>query len=242
LETSESLRFAGQTVTLSFYARAGANFSGASNTFSAYIYTGTGTDQPWTSFTGQALISATNFTLTTSWQRFSTTFTVGSTATEIGFYLAYTPSGTAGSNDYYDLTGVQMEVGSVATPFSRAGGTLQGELAACQRYYYLHATGNSTNPVPIGVGSSYTSTNVSVIVPLKVNMRTAPTLDHTTGANYYAGYRNGGIASFNSFTIDTASTQAVYMYNNSQYTATAGQSVNVTTNSSSATLAFSAEL
>jgi hypothetical protein len=230
--------FANQTITISFWAKAD---SGRTVEMTVQQNFGSGGSTTVTT-------SAGTKTLTTSWARYSLTVAVPSISgktigagsfTAIRFLI---DGASFSATTVLDIWGVQAEVGSVATAFQTATGTIQGELAACQRYYYLHATGNSTNPVPIGVGSSYTSTNVSVIVPFKVNMRTAPTLDHTTGTNYYAGYRNSGISQFNSFTIDTASPQAVYMYNNSQYTATAGQSVNVTTYSSSAILAFTAEL
>jgi hypothetical protein len=138
LETANSFSYAGKTIAFSFYARAGANFSAASNILNFSVQSGTGTDQNLNAgYTGAAdVIASTNVTLTTSWQRFTYTGTVGSTATELGYYFDYTPVGTAGAADYYEITGIQIEVGSVATPFARAGGTLQGELAACQRYYW----------------------------------------------------------------------------------------------------------
>jgi hypothetical protein len=202
-ETINSIPYAGKTVTLSFYARAGANFSATSSLLSAQLITGTGTDQNWiTGYTGQAVPINQNVTLTTTWQRFSVTATIATTATEMAIDFNYAPTGTAGANDWFEVTGVQLEVGSVATPFKTYGGTIQGELAACQRYYeksYNQATapaqGASTSNVqPIGV--AYTTGVVRVgNVLFKVTKRTAPvvTLYNTNvianGANwaYYAG-------------------------------------------------------
>jgi hypothetical protein len=137
LETADSRRFAGQTITFSYYARKGSNFSAASSVLNAVVNQGTGTDQNaiW-NFTSSSNVSASTATLTTTWQRFQATATVAAGSTEVGFYFYYTPVGTAGANDYFEITGIQLETGSVATPFNRMSGTIQGELAACQRYFY----------------------------------------------------------------------------------------------------------
>ena len=136
IESANSYPFAGKTITFSFYAKAGANYSAASSSLSYILVSGTGTDQRIANgYTGSVTLTNTAITLTTSWQRFTATVTVGSSATQLGFYFAFTPTGTAGANDWFEITGIQIEVGSVATPFRRAGGTLAGELAACQRYY-----------------------------------------------------------------------------------------------------------
>ena len=97
------------------------------------------TDVAWADGSSRAnlvAIATQGNSLTTSWQRFTVpvdfdiSSPVGtSKAIEVNFYIA---SGGATIN----ITGVQLEAGTQATPFTRAGGTIQGELAACQRYYY----------------------------------------------------------------------------------------------------------
>jgi hypothetical protein len=145
IETSNSIPFAGRTVTLSFYARRGANFSSTSNLLGSGLVSGTGTDQNVKgTWTGSATVTETTQTLTTTWQRFTQTGTVATNATELAVYFGFSGSASAaGAADFFEVTGVQVEIGSVATNFSRAGATIQGELAAC-RYYYRRnvATGN----------------------------------------------------------------------------------------------------
>ena len=172
------ISLAGQPITVSFYARAGANYSPTSGALAYVLNTGTGTtsvDGIYNSLTSQATVISTTATLTTSWQRFTSTVTLGSTITQLSLQFNCTPVGTAGAADYYDLTGVTIELGSVATAFSRAGGTIQGELAACQRYYYRNtATGGAYAPMmPSGVTSS--TTNLLGIVQFPVQMRSNPT-------------------------------------------------------------------
>jgi hypothetical protein len=173
-ESADSYRFAGQTVTVSFYARAGANFSATSNAFVLSLVSGTGTDQPVYSFTGSATVATTTATLTTSWQRFSVSGAVSSSATEIGIESNYTPTGTAGANDYFEITGVQLELGSVPSTFKRAGGgSIQQELALCQRYYYRN-TGTSLFSYFCG-GAASSTTAASVLFNMPVQMRVKPT-------------------------------------------------------------------
>jgi hypothetical protein len=139
METINSIPLAGKQVTFSFYARAGANYSSASSVLNYAVTTGTGTDQNfiYTGYTGSVDAIATTATLATTWQRFTATATLASTATEVGFQFYYTPVGTAGTNDYYEVTGVQLEVGSQASPYAPATPTYATELAACQRYYQV---------------------------------------------------------------------------------------------------------
>lgn len=180
LETTNSIPYAGKTVTLSFYARKGANFSGS---LVASLVTGTGTDQnPLVVYTGAATPMTTTPTLTTTWQRFTVTGTLSASATEFCTSFDWTPTGTAGAADYYELTGVQVDVGSVALPYRRNGATLQGELAACQRYYY-RAIGTASTNQAIASGISSSATNAFIVLPLMVQMRTAPTVLDYSGLN-----------------------------------------------------------
>jgi hypothetical protein len=187
LESSMSRQFAGKTITLSWYARAGANFSATSSQMGVYIFSGTGTDQNTIAgFTGQTVVSNETKTITTTWQRFSVTASVPATATQLGVQLFFTPTGTAGAADYFDITGVQLEAGSVATPFKRNAPSIQAELAACQRYYQrVTATnlGNFLSPT----GMAYSATNAFISFPLKTTMRAPATSVDYASLRLYDG-------------------------------------------------------
>jgi hypothetical protein len=244
LETADSIRFAGQAVVVSFYARAGANYSAASSALNYNFYTGTGTDQRRSfpvGFTGEANIASSSKTLTTTWQRFSFTATVGATATELALMFLYAPVGTAGAADYFEITGVQLELGSVPTTFKRAGGgTIQGELAACQRYYYVLADAASQN---FGTCAYYTATDVLGSVFFPVTMRTAPTFSAASGS-FYEVVRNGAADALSGLQGNLISTRTANVFADSGNGAsgTAGHAGQYRTTSASANIAFSAEL
>ena len=173
--TADAIPYAGKVVTLSFYARKGANFSTTSSVLQMALYSGTGTDQALIDgYTGSTVVASANPVLTTTWQRFSVTGTVATTATELAIAFNFTPTGTAGAADYFEVTGVQLEIGSVATPFARAGGSIGGELALCQRYYQQPTTGVYWN------GQAISGVNFYVMVYFPVAMRAAPTVITTS--------------------------------------------------------------
>lgn len=177
-ETVNSIPFAGKTVTLSFYARKGANFSGTSDQIQVYLVTGTGTDQNGitAAYTGSVnAINGSNATLTTTWQRFTFTATLNTNITEMNITINSTYSGTAGAADYYEITGVQIDLGSVALPYRPYGGTYQQELAACQRYFNRYNS-QGLSYAYIGVGFGASTTAARIAVPFPVTMRTTPTV------------------------------------------------------------------
>ncbi len=137
-ETSNSIIYAGQEITVSFYARKGANYSGGD--FNVTLQTGTGTDQSqfagFTNETTVLTVTATAASMNTStFVRYSGTVTLATTVTQLGLKAIWTPTGTAGAADYVEITGIKLEEGSSATDFIRSGGTLSGEHSACERYY-----------------------------------------------------------------------------------------------------------
>jgi hypothetical protein len=168
--------FAGQTVTLSFWAKAES-----AKTLNSYLSQEFGVG-------GSSEVSTSHQTmsLTTSWQRFSKTFslpsisgkTVGtSSSLMVGFLIMNS------QNTDIDIWGVQLEAGSVATPFQRNGANPQAELAACQRYYYRWVAGDVFGQ--IGAGNASATTAAVVAVRLPVTMRIAPVaIEYATIGTY----------------------------------------------------------
>jgi len=187
VETHNCSDLQGQPVTLSFWARCGANFSAAGSQISAALITGTGTDEGNAGFTGgtwTGLAAPINqpVTLTTAWQRFQITATVGATVFEMGVRFTFTPTGIAGANDFVDIAGVQLELGSVALPFERRA--FGAELALCQRYFQKSFTqstlpaqnaGGLTGEFAVGGVVAGALTTFGFIT-FPVTMRTTPTV------------------------------------------------------------------
>lgn len=160
----------------------------------------------------------------------------GSTA----YYSATGATSVVGTNGAtFYLTGVQLEVGTQATTFTTAGGSYGAELALCQRYYYLHASGNG---VPIGMASLYQSSSMYGMLQFPVTMRTTPSLQSVSGTNFYNFYRNGTADNFNSFGLQNASSTGYVFFNNTEISGTAGDAGWVEGGNASSFVAFQAEL
>ena len=192
IETVNTIPFAGRTVTISYYARSGANYSGASSLLNVRLSTGTGTDQNYIlGYTGSANPINSQVTLTTTWQRFTATATLGATVTEMAFVAFADPTGTAGANDWFEITGVQIEAGSQATPFRTNSGTIQGELAACQRYYQRYSSSVADPYTHFFLGLATSTTQVRGILTIPP-MRTK-IIDMSYGGNFTAVGTTGAL-------------------------------------------------
>ena len=178
LESMNSIPLAAKTVTLSFYCRAGANYSGSTNGINA-LAIGVLVDQNYVinGLGAGATILSNSFAATTSWQRFSYSYNVPANATQVAPTIGYTPSGTAGAADYIDVTGVQLEIASSPTSFELRPYAVESPL--CQRYYEItieSSIGTQTlminNTFPAGIG------NFSPIF-FKITKRVVPSLSGT---------------------------------------------------------------
>jgi hypothetical protein len=139
------------------------------------------------------------------------------------------------SNTFY-ITGVQLEKGSTATSFDvRAYST---ELAMCQRYFQVLASGTSKTLV---IGWYWTATELDITIPLKATMRATPSLLITTGTDYYKYARTTDL--FDGLAIDgSQTTDTVNLYTQTGVSGTVGLASVVYTNNASAFVGFTSEL
>jgi hypothetical protein len=222
--------FAGQTVTYSFWAKADS-----ARTITIYPYQ----SFPATDWTG----TGQNVTLTTSWARYSVTFDMASVSGKtIGAnsFMAALISWPVASGASYQTWGHQLEAGSVATAFQTATGTIQGELAACQRYYTRFSRGGTIHLASGGIAA--TSNDAYYLVPLPVTMRVIPT--SVEYSNLYWQAISGGSGTFSTASINADTTSSAIFINcggASGLTATT-RPYFLMGQTSSCYLAFSAEL
>ncbi len=213
VETANSYQFQGQTAEFDFHAVAGANFSAASSNITAYIVTGTGVDEGiakmafginaggggGSGWTGQANATAAVIPISTVNGRYAAIATIPTTATEIGVAICWTPVGTAGTNDYIALAGLQLVrnsslAASVSTTVGQVCGTtagtvqcaafdrrLQGVETMLQLRYFYQITESSTSKIVEGECISSTTSISNCFVKFPQNMRVAPTMTYATG-------------------------------------------------------------
>ena len=187
IETMNVLPFAGQTVTVSAQVAASASIP-----MTMVVQYSTNVDEPV--INGQTTITATSggtaTPTSTTFVTISGVYAIPSTAKSIRVYLAPTSNITSGQIIY--IGKFQLELGSVATTFSRAGATIQGELAACQRYYeksYSQATAPANSATVASINkliSAYATTSGrSQTLSFAVVKRVSPTMTYyrTTNAS-----------------------------------------------------------
>ena len=177
--------FAGQTVTISFWAKASAGLTLSYLVLNQNFGAG-----------GSATVtnSATNPTFTTSWARYTATIAIPSisgktigTSSFLDFALGF-PSNAVQT---IDLWGIQVEAGSVATAFQTATGNPASELAACQRYYYRLAPAYTASR--LGMLQCDSTTQTEAVIPFPVALRVVPTALEQSGTAADYSVRVAGV-------------------------------------------------
>jgi hypothetical protein len=231
--------FAGQTVTFSFWAK-----TSTSQTISLILQQNFGSG-------GSSAVNTTAIasqTLTGSWVRYSATVTLPSISGKtLGTNHALVAQFNVGSGGIatgdIDFWGMQLEAGSVATAFQTATGTLQGELAACERYYFRNTMPTATF-VGMYNGFAYNGSTARFPITLPTTLRAHPTSLDTgniaankaaTDTRYTTG--TWSITS----TSGVATVEVSYTHGSSVFTA--GENVFIQSNNvSNQYIGFSAEL
>ena len=171
---------AGQTATLSFYARRPSG----STTINARIvqYFGTGGSPSSTVVTSLGTVA-----LTTDWQKFTFTVDVPSISGKtlgtdnnhslwVGVQITDTNTGTI------DFSQVQFEKGTEATPFEHRPYDM--ELARCHRYYYKTYTTTTSNRYTFFYPARVTGSTTATVCATYPTMRTSPSISQSgTGIN-----------------------------------------------------------
>ena len=237
----QNCRFmAGQTVTLSFQIGTGGTISNTGHSASLNYQTTTtdiGPSGSWTN-AGTANFNVVN---NTAFTKYSMQFTVPSTATQLEIEFGINFTGTAGADDRYYITEIQLEAGPVPTPFERR--MVSTELALCQRYYWINSS--ATNSVSYYMPVFAFSTTVAYgVIEFPVTMRTTPTISTTgTPANYRIFLGGTAYALTGGPAIDQATPYSSSISFTTAGTLTVGQAGMAGANSSTAAfLGFNAEL
>jgi hypothetical protein len=244
-----------KSVTLSFWVRSSltGSFSGAIandgyNRSYPFLYTIAVADT-WEYKTVTIPGDTTGTWLTTTGIGLRIYWNLGTGTDNTGTAGAWVGAGNVGAdstvavigtlNATWYITGVQLEVGSVATPFERR--PYGAELALCQRYFYMLCNGASQT---IPTGSYYSATLVATTVQLPIEMRTSPSIYQVSGTNYFGIYTNNARDDFNAFTsLVRASSRCVALdASGGGVSGTVGHSGPIEAIDAAARLGFSAEL
>jgi len=221
IETLNSVAFAGSNATLSMNFQ--ASVSTAMSITLEYSTTvdkalATGGWVPITATTG-----GTGNATTGSFATISGTYAIPSTAKSLRVSFATVSTMASGAILYWGKS--QLEYGSKVTPFDRNASTIQGELAACQRYYQKSYAQGTAVPTNSTLAGSQSLANVSVADQafigyqyLPVVMRIAPTVtiySYTSSTAARVSNGNGTDLAANSGLAGGIADRGYYVYNGS---------------------------
>ena len=147
------------------------------------------------------------------------------------------------ANDWA-ITGIQLEVGEFSSttlpPFQFED--FGDNKNRCLRYYY-RLNPDADAQASIGEASYYSSSAAFCCLEFPIAMRDSPSLEQTTGTDYFNLNRNSANDSFDSFNnLNASDHTSAHLYISSGISGTAGHGARCRFNDASARLAFSAEL
>ena len=195
LETLNTLPLVGKTVTLSVTLRKGTAFEG-----NLRIGLGIRSDSEGVAIGLQTSKDVTS-EVGTDYVTMSLSYVVHASALSLGVNIDHINTTTINDNNYFEISHVQLEEGSVATLFEVLPVGLT--LALCKRYYQTYG-GNSTHE-RVTAGYSITTATGRFVIPLVPEMRGVPTLGYSALSHW--AVENGTIHVVTSLYLDQPSTK-----------------------------------
>jgi hypothetical protein len=182
-------------------------------------------------------------TSSNDWFTFSTTVTIPADGTAEGLAIVLFENAAGPSGAYIEISQVKLEIGSSITPITRSGGTIAGELAACQRYYWRTSPilGSGGYARYSGFSPAVSSTGILAVVQNPVPMRIRPTSIDYLNVATYDNTNIGGTVSSLSLNGDTTIYQSYVVVGTSGLTQYRPYQL-MASNTSNSYLGFSAEL
>jgi hypothetical protein len=192
IENKDVIGLVGNTVTFSFKAKVSSTtkldnvkaaivaWSGTADTVTSDIVSAWNVEGTNPTLIANATYenSPVNLNLTTSYATYSVSAAVDTASTKNIILFIWSDVTDTTLGDFLYIAESKLELGSTATAFEYAGGTLQGELAACMRYYL------KDGKVVVQDGYAQNATNVLGKYYHSVSMRITPTITQTGAASF----------------------------------------------------------
>lgn len=161
IETSSVIPLVNKNITLSFWYKIPTNFTGS---WKADIVYGTGTDTNLTFGVSSTSIATYTLPNTTTWSYVTLTGFLPSSATSLA--VLFTQTNNIVANAQFDITGVQLEAGSIATPFEFE--PFETTLRKCMRYYQTYTNSYVAMPTLALGGVNYNIGNFYFSVYMRI--------------------------------------------------------------------------
>jgi hypothetical protein len=228
LDVDNSNRMASKNYTIS----ASGTWEKKTITFAADTTGAFDNDNAASLYVGFYLAAGSNFTTGTT-QEWNTYTAINEAPGQINV--------AAATNNYWQVTGVQLEVGSTATEFEFM--PIDAELARCQRYFYKLTCDTAGSYAQISGGYVLATFSCETQINMPVSMRTRPTTFTSSAVGtFYISAAAGAGAATGGLTIQRA-TNETFQFIVTRSGLTSGHGIQILQNASDATfITASAEL
>jgi hypothetical protein len=215
IESLNCQDLSGQTVTVSFWVK---NTSGTDSLIAALYYANTADTFSSLTQVGSTVTISSN--PSSSWTQYTTTFTSLPAGSKNGLSLYLARTGTGSVSTTWYMTGIQLEIGTTATPFERR---LYGqELANCQRYFTMSFSQGTAPAQNAGTTNAITgqgqaaSAPAYAYAPFKTTMRATPTITTYNPSAANANWRNTTAGSDINVAVSNTGDSGTFIGSNTQ--------------------------